>query len=165
MKQGFALANWMICCALMLLLTMLTYALMRQWYQQLNYMHGRCNTLLPIHLAVDMFKKDVAQAVTIGHGADTECKLHAPYHQIIWRIREGKFVRVATQYDMANKRWKKPSSSLLAQDITDGRFVLIDGQGAESSVHPRGVKVIIAQGSTTIKQIGYMRNGNYTAQR
>jgi type II secretory pathway component PulJ len=161
MKQGFALANWMICCALMLLLSLLTYALMAHWYRQLNHMHQRCDALLPLHLALDMFQKDVAQTVTIAQVTQDQCRLTSPYYQVTWRLREGKLVRNATHYDAAIKRWKKPSSSLLAQDITSGSFVPIDASGTENREYPCGVRVTMAQGSTTVKQIGYVRNGNY----
>jgi hypothetical protein len=163
-KQAFALAHWMICCALMLLLSMLSYGLMTTWYRQLTSMHERCDTLLPLHLALDVFKKDVAQASSITDVTEHQCRLVSSHNRIMWRIDGQKLTRSAAHYDAVKRNWKKPSTSLLAQNITDGRFVPIDVTGNEERERPRGIRVTMQQGATTIKQIGYLRNGQYKAK-
>ncbi len=155
-KKGFVLVEWMVQFLLLTILSIVSYSLITMWYTTILRTNRLIADLLPVYLATDIMRSDIAQGDPERMRIEgNKLYLMHDHKQIQWYFNEQKLFRTSGSYDQQQKRWRKPAKSLVASKIRIGTF-------SKQNVHDKqiGIKLQSIHQPKMIEQVVSMRNGS-----
>lgn len=158
-KKGFVLVEWMVQFMLLTILSIISYTLIAMWYKTISRTHHLITELLPVHLALDVMRSDIAQGdpEKIRIDGNKLYLMHSHKH-IQWYLNEQKLFRISGAYDQQKKRWRKSVKSLVANKLHTGTFAQKHANAKNEKQEIR-IKLHSIHKPQPIEQLIIVRNG------
>ena len=119
-KNGFSLLSFLVYLFCFTLVTFFMNQLIISFILPTITTTRQCRSLIALHVATDLFVRDIKNGSHVIHCSPQELVLHNDARSIGWHISENKLERIEGVYDNG---WKNKKISIVAVGIQSGKFV------------------------------------------